>query len=300
MLAPVAVFAFNRRDSLFRLLKSLSECKYSEVTPVYLFVDGARNEKDQHEINLIRQNVLELYAGKFLSFTVHFRTQNFGLAKSLRSGIDEVFVEHSRIIVLEDDLLLSSNFLAYVNDALNYYDGDKRVASISGYSNVVGDSELDNYFHVRPCSWGWATWKSNWEECEWSFQPKSKLGFKELKDLCKPVGDDVYRMYCQNINGVINSWAIMWTIYHIRFGLLSAYPFVSKVKNTGFDNLGTHCRGSNPFKTNFENVSNDKFNFDSTPKLDSKVVKRFNWYFSNLYKLLCKLKKMFRYIQSFG
>jgi hypothetical protein len=61
------------------------------------------------------------------------RERNFGLARSIIDGVSQVLGSHGRVIVVEDDLLLSPHFLRYMNDGLALYADNERVASIHGY-----------------------------------------------------------------------------------------------------------------------------------------------------------------------
>jgi GT2 family glycosyltransferase len=59
---------------------------------------------------------------------------NKGLARSVIHGVSEVLTKYDRVIVLEDDLITSSNFLEFMNTSLNHYNNISEVISISGYS----------------------------------------------------------------------------------------------------------------------------------------------------------------------
>lgn len=65
--------------------------------------------------------------------TIVERESNWGLSKSLIAGITELTDKYGRVIVVEDDLIVSPYFLKYMNDALEKYKDDDRVASISAF-----------------------------------------------------------------------------------------------------------------------------------------------------------------------
>jgi len=56
------------------------------------------------------------------------------LANSIIEGVTQVIREYGRVIVPEDDLLISPNFLTYMNQALNFYEKNSKVFSVAGYS----------------------------------------------------------------------------------------------------------------------------------------------------------------------
>ncbi|EHK2921023.1 glycosyltransferase [Vibrio parahaemolyticus] len=287
--APVVVFAFNRPDNVFSLLNSLIRCDGSKYTEVYIYIDGHRELSEQKVVHRTYSICLE-YLNCFKSVKIIRRNENLGLAKSLKSGISDVLELHDKIIVLEDDLVLSKDFLSYMNQALNFYECDKRVGSISGFTTeLIGSSQYDNYFHPRPCSWGWATWKDRWESCDWDYIPSDFNQKLRLKLSAYKAGQDVYRMYQNQLKGKINSWAIIWTVNHLLNSLYVVYPYKSKVKNVGFGEDATHCIGGNPFPSNFVDSDLRDFNFDKDVTFRKETLKQVNYYHSNIYKILYKL-----------
>ena len=103
---------------------------------------------------------------KYENINVSFRKTNYGLAKNITSGVSKIFKRYEKIIVLEDDLLVSKNFLKFMNDALNFYQNKKKIWHISGWSydiSEINNLNFDNYFLSFPSSWSWATWKNRWK-----------------------------------------------------------------------------------------------------------------------------------------
>jgi hypothetical protein len=77
-----------------------------------------------------------------------------GLAGSIIDGVSQVLGSHGRVVVVEDDLLLSPHFLSYMNDGLALYADDERVASIHGY-RYPGTEPLPETFFLRGADcWG--------------------------------------------------------------------------------------------------------------------------------------------------
>ncbi|MBE1274995.1 sugar transferase [Enterovibrio baiacu] len=290
MHADVVVFGFNRVKPLEDLLNSLKQCRLSDETNVILFIDGPRNKRDEMCIAQVKSEVIQKFDGCFNSFSVNFREKNMGLASSLKSGISEAFRDNEKLIVLEDDLKLSENFLLYMNQSLDYYRENKLIGSISGFSTRVQSNQVESvHFHPRPCSWGWGTWKDRWEKCDWDYKPTTKLDALRMWYKSRKAGQDVFRMYKNQLEGRINSWAIMWTIHHIRSNWLVVYPIQSKVINAGFGDDATHCTGRNPFPTNLDMSNSGNFHLMPEPKIDTKTLKQVNYFHSNFYKILFKL-----------
>jgi hypothetical protein len=130
--APIAIFAFNRPhhfDILFQSLIRNPEAKESSVT---VFLDHPRGRFRTPE-NIAVEEVAKRYANHFTEFTIILRPYNFGLAHNMLNGVSEILRTHERIIVLEDDLELSPDFLRYMNEALEKYATYTEVASIHAY-----------------------------------------------------------------------------------------------------------------------------------------------------------------------
>jgi|GEM_PF-4815558 len=49
-----------------------------------------------------------------------------GLASSIINGVSAVIANHKKVIVLEDDLVVSINFLDFMNQALQVYEQEKK------------------------------------------------------------------------------------------------------------------------------------------------------------------------------
>lgn len=288
-LAPVVMFGFNRPDLFESLLKSLVECNECPQTDLFIFIDGPRTEEEKN-IQKKFTPIINQFTEKFLSVNIIKSTENNGLRNSLINGVTNVLTKYNSVIILEDDLIVSNNFLSYMNKSLNYYYNNQTVASVSGYTNYISNNDIvDNYFHIRPCSWGWATWKNRWDVIDWDYKPASFIEWFALWFKCKPASDDIFRMFRDLHTKKNNSWAISWTIDNIRTKKLTSYPYVSKVKNVGFGDEATHCKSDNPFITNFEPSSKTSFNLLASVKVKFNIVLKFNLYFSNLYKILFKL-----------
>lgn len=240
-LAPVAIFCYKRKDHLVRVVESLLLNKEASECRVIFFSDGPRDSGDLEEIRELRR-YLESLSG-FKSITLILRDKNIGLAESIISGIDSVFKENDKVIVLEDDIVVSPFFVSYMNRMLKMYEYSEKVASIHGYVYPVA-GELPETFFIRGADcWGWATWKRSWN----IFERNGQLLLQKLKDqklTSKFDFDNSFpftEMLANQIKGKNNSWAIRWNASAFLEEMYTLYPYKSLVQNIGFDNTGTHC-----------------------------------------------------------
>lgn len=90
---------------------------------------------------------------------------NRGLANSIIAGVTKLCDEYGRVIVLEDDLVVSPVFLTYMNAALDKYEDVEDVMQVSGYIFPVTafENNTEAMFLPFTTSWGWATWGRAWK-----------------------------------------------------------------------------------------------------------------------------------------
>lgn len=238
--APVALFAYRRPLHLDRALHALMANVLSRSTDLFIFLDGPKNKADEENIRLVK-HVAEAATG-FSSVKIVSRTVNDGLSRSITEGVSEVLKEYDRVIVLEDDLIVSPDFLRYMNDALDLYMNDEVVASIHGYNYPLGCTDQQTFFLRGADCWGWATWKRAW----YNFNPDGKFLLRRLRSTRQLHAFDLdgaypfSRMLYQQIQGKNDSWAIRWHASAFLLGMLTLYPSKSLVQNIGHDNSGTH------------------------------------------------------------
>jgi len=240
--APIALFVYNRPVHTRQTIESLQRNVLSSESKLIIFSDGPKNPSDAEDVAAVRDYIRTI-AG-FREVTIIKRQENLGLARSIISGVTEVINKYGEIIVLEDDLIFSPHFLAYMNTALTRYEDEERVMQVSGHMFPVElKSETDAIFLPFTTSWGWATWKRAWA----SYDPLMQ-GYDALRkdrvirsrfNLDGAV--DYFKMISAQKRGRIDSWAIGWYLCVFMRGGLTLFPVKTLVNNVGFDDSGTHC-----------------------------------------------------------
>jgi hypothetical protein len=244
VLAPIALFVYSRPSHTRRTVEALKKNTLSQKSDLIIYCDAPKSAAQAEMVSEVRQYVRQIDG--FKSVTIIERESNFGLARSIISGVSHVCEERGRVIVLEDDLIVSPYFLQYMNDALVRYEDQPEVVSIHGYSYPVSGKLPETFFIRGADCWGWGTWKRGWD----IFEPDGKKLLAELerKSLFHKFNyDGAYsftNMLKEQIAGRNNSWAIRWHASAFLANRLTLYPGESLVKNIGFDSSGTHCGSS--------------------------------------------------------
>jgi glycosyltransferase involved in cell wall biosynthesis len=248
--APIALFAYNRPDKLKASLESLRANQGAQSSDLYIFVDGPRDAQDIAKVEKVSD--ISRNTEGFRSVTVKISQKNLGLANSIRSGISTVLQESNSIIVIEDDLLLGTTFLEFMNAGLTRFATDKRVASIQGFQYPVSPP-LTELVAIRGADcWGWATWKDRWDSTIFDTnQLLSELRSRSLEYEFDLDGSMAYTKMLENQErGLIDSWAICWHASMFLQDRVSIHPSESLVFNSGNDGLGTHKSNNSMFNTN--------------------------------------------------
>jgi len=245
--APIALFVFNRLEHTRRTVDALRANERAAQSDLFVFCDGARDAKDAPAVASVREFVRGITG--FRSCTVIESEKNRGLAASIISGVTEVLRRHPRVIVMEDDLVTSPFFLRYMNEALDYYETDDRVASIHGYVYPTLLPLPETFFLRGADCWGWATWRRGWA----LFNPNGTellAGLRTLGLTREFDFDGAFQytsMLQDQISGANNSWAIRWYASAFLANKVTLYPGRSLVINIGTDASGTHCGSTDTF-----------------------------------------------------
>ena len=295
-MAPIVLFVHARPDHTKRTIESLLTNPEAVRSELHIFCDGARDRPGEAaQVEKVRSLVRGVVG--FSQVILNESTKNRGLGASIISGISHLFELHDRLIVLEDDLLLSPGFLAYMNQALETYSDSDRVLSISGFSYPIRFSRhypWDAALGIRASSWGWATWKNRWEKIDWKVSdydnfrrdPSARRRFNRG-------GSDLAWMLDRQQSGQINSWAIRFCYHQFKHGLLDVFPVRSLVENIGWGADASNCEVDvRSWRTDFWFVPPVVFRFPNATQPDPKVLSRFASFNSLAARGLRQLKRM--------
>lgn len=241
IMAPIALFTYNRPQHVRMLIESLLENDLSSQSELFIFSDGPKNKDDALRVDKVRAYIHQIRG--FQSVHIEESPINQGLANSVIYGVSKVLQEYDRIIVLEDDLVLSPFFLQFMNDALEVYKDVQSVGNVNGHKLGIKYA-CDTYFIHHMDSWGWGTWRRAWNK----FEPDGNKLMQQLKErgLCKQFDfEGAYpfvRMLQRQIEGKNSSWAIRWRASLLLNNLLCLNAGESFVINNGADGSGTHLK----------------------------------------------------------
>ncbi|WP_455643223.1 glycosyltransferase family 2 protein [Parabacteroides sp.] len=242
--APIIVPVYDRLEHLQRCISSLLLNKEAKMSVLYVVSDSAYKEEHIKRIESVREYARGIKGFKDVKFL--FRKDNMGAHNSIVAAVNDVLKNNDTFIFLEDDIIVSSNFLNYMNDGLRFYENNERVFSICGFSlpfRMPPNYCEDIYFY--PCSspWGFACWKNRWLSVNHDYFDR----YSELKN-----DKQKYRLFTSigfYIKGILQADSRKEIVaddlrvyYHMfQHNMCSVFPVVSKTQNWGFDGTGEHC-----------------------------------------------------------
>ena len=294
-LAPIIIFCYKRLDTLKLTVESLQQNYLANESELFIFSDGAKKTEDAPVIAEVREYLKNIKG--FKKVTVIESIKNKGLATSIIGGVSDIINKYDNVIVLEDDLVSSRNFLIYINKCLDYYKDNQKIFSITGSGiPIKGLNENSIYFTQRSNSCGWGTWKDRWNEIDWEVKDYPALiSSRSAKRAFNKMGSDMMGLLTRQKLGKINSWAIRWCYHQYKYDLYSVHPVVSKIKNIGYaSNDASHTKERfNRFNTKLDTGSATDVDLNVPVKLEKKVIHQFVRPHSIPYRAMYKVLNIF-------
>ncbi len=233
---PIIVVAYNRENTLRRLLSSLANAVISQEVKLYISIDGDGTP----EVLEIAENFQWGLGDK----QIISHAKHLGLRDHILSCGDLALL-HEGIIIFEDDLYVSPFFYDYVINAVDFYKDDKSIAGISLYSHCYNETaqypftpltdSFDVFFLQLASSWGQC-----WTNKQWS-------NFKTWYDQ--------FNNSAHTINGELpisiekwpdSSWKKHFIRYMIDKNMFFVYPRISLTTN--FGDQGVHHVSDNHYQ----------------------------------------------------
>lgn len=225
----IVVVAYNRPNSIKRLLASLEEANYQDSNiPLIISIDRGKDNENIYDI-------AQAFQWNHGTKTVIYHEENLGLRKHiLKCG--SLSKEYGSVIILEDDLVVSREFYTYAVQALEFSDDKDYIGGVSLYAHLYNvhvsepfmpiDDGYDNWYFQFASSWGEAWTQKQWEKFYAWYQKAEKAN-----------------LVADNMPPYVSSWSDKsWLKYFIKYLIETdkyfLYPRISLTSN--FSDVGTH------------------------------------------------------------
>jgi hypothetical protein len=247
--APVALVVFNRPDLTARTLAALRVAAPREL---YVIADGPRPDHPGDPVACAATR--ELFDGLDWPCEVHRRyaERNLGLEANVELGLDWLFGQVERAVVLEDDCVADPTFFPYVEELLDRYRDEPRVWQVSGSRLGVPPAlfDGDSYaFTAWASVWGWGTWADRWHQHRAIFPRDHVDGDAPVRTRPVVLPDELlvtrggrrhFAEAARSPDTVRHGWDKHWWLSMMTVGALAVSPAVNMVQNVGWGEGATH------------------------------------------------------------
>jgi hypothetical protein len=241
-LPPIALIIFNRPDLAARQVELLSRL---DLTMLFVIADGPRPGRGEAERCAEARRVIDEHPWSF-PVARHYAPENLGCARRIVSGIDWVFRQVDRAVILEDDCLAHPSFFRFAGELLEKYAADDRVMHICGTQPLAFESRAASYWFSHHVScWGWASWARAWTRMDLEMRIPAGRRRELLQRFLFHNGRAV-DLWDQALEKTrrkeLDAWDYPWQLSIWRCGGLSVFPCWNLVSNIGFRDDATHTK----------------------------------------------------------
>lgn len=227
MSLPVLIICYKRVANVRELLRSACE---QGVSRVYLAIDGSKDNNSSVS-DLIEYESRQIAQEFNVDLRIWKRETNLGPAVSVISAIDWLFSTENAGIILEDDLVISSQLLQYFEVMTRRFESNQDVMMLSG-TQFVNWRNFENFqWTSYPVIWGWATWSDRWKSY------RDQLSHLELVNV-KKMGKEG-RFWKTGLrrcaSGIQDAWDIPLAVSQLNSGKKTILPPVNLISNHGAD-----------------------------------------------------------------
>ncbi|SFC32963.1 Glycosyl transferase family 2 [Flexibacter flexilis DSM 6793] len=305
-LAPIVLFVYGRPAHTRQTLEALFQNDLAKESVLYIFADGAKPTASAEQLEKVRQT-REVIREKQWCGQVHIveSETNKGLAQNIIEGVTRIVNQYGKVIVLEDDIVTSDAFLAYMNNALTLYQDNEKVMHVSGYTYPIkADSTPSSnfYFAKMMHCWGWATWSRAWKYYKKDAADISNklLSRGQVREFDYDNSGYLYSQVQFNLTGQLNTWAIFWHAAIFLNNGLCLNPRQSFVQNIGTDSSGEH-EGATDIYYHYDPLCREAKVEYLAPVEDKEMAQKIAYYykyFTNLSLKEYKKRELIKKIKS--
>jgi hypothetical protein len=228
---PILLLAWRRPEHLSKVIDTLKLVQPSEL---YVVVDGPRVGAEFFEERLQIENTIKVIQTE-INWSVNlrklYRKDNLGCGLGVSSAISWFFDHVEEGIIIEDDIILDQSAFNFLEKGLKQFRNHKRIKAICAYNpfGFIGPFHLaHHYVHV----WGWATYRSTWNEYQYEIQDTDR--FSKIQWV-----NDYWKSKFIKLKE-IDTWDYQLQYLFFKKNWLVLLPKKNLIENIGFGSGATH------------------------------------------------------------
>lgn len=260
--SPILIIGYKR----LLMLQKLIEICVSSGRPIYVWLDGPKNENDRGAFECaqwLRERVSDFPN----NFKIKVNAENLGVRRSVFLAISWALSSTDRLIVLEDDVVPGEYFFNFMDMALATFEDWEDIQHVNGWIPDVVYSRISHpsiFLSRNTFGWGWATWKNRWSEFTTTqldlldFEPNLRIRrFPGLKNFRL---NSIFEIYWKNAlkrcKDGLDTWDYQWNLNMWKLGRFAITPLSRFTTNIGVDSEATHTTLSHLKNTQSLDISN--------------------------------------------
>lgn len=161
---PILFMVFNRPDKTARVWEKIRKAKPKKL---YISADGPRENRTDDKFKC--QKVLEIVRNVDWECDVKYliHDKNKGCTLAGKTAFDWVFSQEEEMIQMEDDVLPTQSFFWFMQEMLERYKNNNRIALICSENFGIKYGDATYFFTTFGSSGGWAMHKRTYDLWEY-------------------------------------------------------------------------------------------------------------------------------------
>lgn len=241
----VLLLGFRRPEFI---QQRLSEIGKTPSLDVIVSIDGGISQRDMEIYSEMEINLDKEY------FRFIYHDSNLGLVPHIITSITKTLETYMNVIVIEDDVKISANFLSTIAENLAS-SNDPRIATWGGFSPIRPWKKLENFNRWRQTpyfsAWGWGISRSAWQmyssklpSDDFENQLSESASWSKLSEYQKRVWKSRFRKVYKNPTF---TWDYQMQYITFKYDLIHVLPVFRLVDNQGFEDLrSTNTKSNRP------------------------------------------------------
>jgi len=254
--APILIPTLCRYEHFVRLMESLKTNTWAKNAEIFVALDYPPSDKYVENWKQIDEYLNHSDLSVFKNVHVIRREKNYGAFGNIDDLQNFIREKYDRWVCLPDDIIVSPNFIEYMNVCLDKYENDNDIVAVCGYSYPVDWDVSLNATCFRQnfnCAvWGIGFWKNKYQTVSDDIESGAMLASLHDVIRCKRYKRMIDVCFSEYIIAACYKWSYghQWLLNLSDIGL-RAYlavrnkyaitPVISKCRNYGFDGSGAFC-----------------------------------------------------------
>jgi hypothetical protein len=242
----VVIIGYRRPDLLANRFNEIEKCG---VLNLFLSIDGGQDSQTI-EMNSIKQDALKRFSK--INFKLTHHSENLGLSNHIITSIDTAFSTNKYMILIEDDVVISANFLDTMLRGFNLQKQLNVKGIVSGYSPNFNNFYRNKWrkTHIAYL-WGWGcsseVWKNYTPDLSSIDLERNLMDSQTWLSLNKFQKKFWMRKFLFVSQNPSHTWDYQFNYHSFVNNFVNLSPVFSIVSNEGFnDTRATHTIGKRP------------------------------------------------------